>query len=195
MSLNDRLKLLNLDYFSDSDQEILIEEKAIGGKATLLLKVTRRCLALRDADKRTISYLKNQKVADCIMLELDGERAIALHIFELKRTINSRTWLSIQTQFSGAFHNALGLLGVLGLAVPEKIFLYAACCIDKLDTGTSLNKLPINQEDTSKENARNVNKWHQEKIEIAWAKNPSLQKIQWDWENGSPYLYKLLSTQ
>ncbi|MEO5333220.1 MAG: hypothetical protein H7839_14485 [Magnetococcus sp. YQC-5] len=195
MSLKDRLELLNLDCFSDSDQEIVIKEKAAEGKATLLLKVARRCLALHDADTRKISYLKNQKVADCIMLELEGERAVALHVFELKRTITSKTWPSIQTQFSGAFHNALGLLGVLGLAVPEKIFFYAAFCRDNLVTAPVSSKMLINQEDPITENARIVKNWHQETIDIAWAKDPQLKKIQWNWENMSPYSYILPSTQ
>jgi hypothetical protein len=122
MSLEDRIQLLKPDHFSDSDQQIIIEETIHDGKASLLLVVSRRCLALHKADKRRIAFLKNQQVADCIMVELQDEKAIALHIFEFKKTITSDSWETTQLQFEGAFYNGLGLLGILGLDLPNKIF-------------------------------------------------------------------------
>ena len=63
MTLDDRIKLFNLDHFTDSDQEIVTEETAKDGQASLSLKVTRRCLALQKADERKVCFLKAQQVA------------------------------------------------------------------------------------------------------------------------------------
>lgn len=189
MSLEDRLKLLNSAYFTDSDQEITIEEDASDGKASLLLKITRRCLALHKADERKIGFLKNQSVADCIILELHNEKAVALHIFEFKKTITQKSWGTTQLQFEGAFYNALGLLGILGLDLPKNILFYSVFSRSKLEASPILTKANIGGVIT--EDTRNIIKWHQKTINIAWIENAQLEKIQWDWKAIEPHQFLL----
>lgn len=189
MSLNDRIQLLNMGHFTDSDQQIIINEQNIAGKASIKLKVFRRCLALHNADKRKIPFLKNQSVADHIVLEFQNEAVIAIHIFELKKSINSSNWGDMLIQFDGAFQNVLGLLGILGLDLPENVIFYAAYSRDKFLTAPSLHKTPIGE--PISEGDRINNKWNQEKIKIAWIRDAPLKKIQWDWEEDGSHLFSL----
>lgn len=192
MNLEDRIKLLNPDYFTNSDQEITIKEESDQGKASLLLKITRRCLALHKADERKIVFLKNQSVADCIILELDNEKAVALHIFEFKRTIRKKSLEKTQKQFEGAFFNALGLLGILGLDLPANILFYSAYSKVSLDAALATRKqmtgVPIT------ETACNISNWQKGVINVAWIENAKLEKIQWDWETEDPRHFSLPKT-
>lgn len=189
MSLDDRLTLLNLDYFTDSDEEVVIEEDAADGKVSLTLKVSRRCLALHKADKRSVGFLKNQSVADCIILELHNGEAVALHIFELKKSITVRSWKKTLSQFEGAFHNALGLLGILGLDFPENILFYSAFSRNRLDSAPTLRKTESGNPGV--EDARNVMSWQKNRIDIAWVKNAPLKRVEWDWEVAGPHPFTL----
>ncbi|MBF0262025.1 MAG: hypothetical protein HQL97_09360 [Magnetococcales bacterium] len=179
MNLEERIKVLNSDHFTDSAQKIVLKEDEPGGSCTLELRVTRRCLALHKADERKIGFLKNQQVADCIVIELEEGNAYALHVFELKKTIRRASWEKILSQFEGAFHNALGLLGVLGLATPERIVFHAAYCNNQLDSAPGLRKIPSGSNPS--QDQRELNGWQQGRIDVSWLKGAPLKKVQWDW--------------
>lgn len=189
MSLEDRLALLNPSCFTDSNQQHLLQETEPEGRVALLLQVSQRCLVLHNAKKNKMIFLKNQQVADFMIIELNHDKAVAIHIFELKKTISSSSWKKIQQQFEGAFYNTLGILGVLDLDVPEKVCFYSAFDKNKLATAPILRK--VKSEGSIPENARMVNDWDQKTITIAWITNAPHKKIQWSWETIEQHQYAL----
>jgi len=77
-----------------------------------------------------IAWLKNKRRADYAVFELKGSMLI-VHIFELKRTINSKTWKNMKEQFEGAYLRIGAITGVLGKRA-SKIRLYSCYINDNL---------------------------------------------------------------
>ena len=94
-----------------SDEIFHLTEKG-EGQADVEVSLSNPCILFRDLENRKLKYFKNNKCADYVLFEYQGQNWI-VHIFELKKTVKTKEWEHIKQQFSGALQNALALAGVL----------------------------------------------------------------------------------
>ncbi len=118
--MKERLELFNYiegkgdgNSVAVSDDEFLLVENAREGLTSLTVKLNNKSILFPHADSSKISWYKNRKCADNIVLSF-SESGVHVHIFEIKRTVTSTTWEDIKKQFSGAMIYAAGLMGVFG---------------------------------------------------------------------------------
>ncbi|MCL6455145.1 MAG: hypothetical protein K6T78_16190 [Alicyclobacillus sp.] len=105
--------------------EIIVEEKSDSGRACIHVGVQHLCLCFHQIDKKRFEYVKEQRCADSVVMEIPPDNPWRLHIFELKKKIGHNNLIQIMKQFQGAFLRALALAGILDLGKPDSIICYA----------------------------------------------------------------------
>lgn len=130
----ERIKYLKKDHVQFSDTMLIIEETKEDGKAKLDISLTHPSVAFKKVDENKLPYISHLKCADNIIFEYNKEKW-ELHIFEFKKTVKLKNWISIKEQFKGAILNALSLAGFLGITFDlENVKLYTGfrkCKIEK----------------------------------------------------------------
>lgn len=150
-----RLAWIEPDHYQQGACVEVVEPRADGaGTASFAAAATRWFLHFNLSEDNRLRYLKQQKVADGVLLEFDpsGQPA-ALHLVELKATVDAKRWDHIKQQFLGALHNAHALLGLLDLPMPAKVICHTCFQKDGLSTAHSPNpvtfKVPTGARATS----------------------------------------------
>ena len=105
----------------------VLMEKAAKGRMQYSVSCNSGSVLFKLDKSWTMGWLKNQKCADYAVFELNGSKLV-VHIFELKKTINSGNWKKIKEQFMGAYLRIGAIAGVLEESVSE-VRLYS-CYVD-----------------------------------------------------------------
>ncbi|PXX97654.1 hypothetical protein [Halomonas sp. LBP4] len=96
-SLDKRLACIEPDHYQQGERVDVIETRLQGaGTATFEAPQGHCLLRFNLSEDNRLRYLKQQKVADGVLLELDGQaQPIALHLVELKGRVDTRAWAHI----------------------------------------------------------------------------------------------------
>jgi len=111
---------------------MFIEEKTKSHSWRIDCYVQNEAVCFRLEKKNGIQYLRQKKIADAVILEFLGQRAVRIHILECKKTVGSGAWKHIKSQFEGALLNALALLGILGIDAVQEVVFYTAYLRDRI---------------------------------------------------------------
>ncbi|NLY64699.1 MAG: hypothetical protein GX070_07075 [Alcaligenaceae bacterium] len=120
-------KWFDKDHYTISNQNdglpnrIEVIEEASDGQGRIEFFGTNHLLKINSGNLNHLPFLKDTKNADGVFLELENSKPLALHIVELKKTINLTKWDEVKSQIRSSLRHSLGFLGVLNLTLPEKL--------------------------------------------------------------------------
>lgn len=186
-----RLQLL--DSGADSNKLVEFAEREIHlleveeGQADLTVLLSSPCILFKKLEDNGLPYFKNRKCADYVLFERKDDNWF-VHIFELKRTVKSKSWGHIKFQFSGALQNAYALAGVLGIEIHmDKVKTYTVYRNDKLRDASNPAKIRY-QIQTKQGNAESPEQreWNSNTVEIDFIEKIRLEhhKVQLNIETG-----------
>lgn len=132
--LEQRLAWIEPDHFERGRAVSVIERKKGGeGTATFTSPDNNQLLRFNLSEENRLRLLKQRKVADGILLELDQDgQPVRLHLVELKGGVTTGKWSEIKEQLLGALHNAHALTGLLGLPMPEIVECHTCYTRDRI---------------------------------------------------------------
>lgn len=111
--------------------EVIEEEKSGEGKVQFLS--ANRLIKINAGNLNHLPFLEDSKNADGVFLELENNIPVALHIVELKKTINLTKWDEVKNQIRSSLRHSLGFLGVLNLTLPEKLVCHTCYQNDDIE--------------------------------------------------------------
>lgn len=128
-----------------------IEETAEDGKAEIAILPECPCFIVRCLDEkgniRSLPFFNQTwkqvtQCADHLLFLLDTEnKKWSLHIFEMKRSPDSKKWEHILRQFNGAMIRSYAIAGAL--RIPEFASVHLHCCYRRnMSNLTKLRRLP-----------------------------------------------------
>lgn len=126
----------NVCEYMDRGKPFTIQETAEDGKAEITILTDCPCLLVRCLDEkgniRSLPFFNQTwkqvtQCADHLLFLLDTERqAWSLHIFEMKRSPDSKKWAHILRQFNGAMIRSYAIAGAL--RIPDFASVHLHCC-------------------------------------------------------------------
>lgn len=144
----------------------MIEETTESGSAQLKIKVKNPCICFNQIENNQWNYIEYKKVSDGLIFEnIKGK--YKLHIFELKKTMQSAHWQKTKQQWGGSLLYALLISGLLGIKIDiNNIQLYIGYRNDKINEQKETNPVEIRIAlDRPKETIA-FKEWKEEKVTL-----------------------------
>lgn len=172
----------------DADTTVELEEKQKDGWAVIHCQCDGDTIVLPTPENNVLPYLNDQisgatSCADKFLYSYDGEQW-DLHVFELKRTINTSTYAKCKEQFLKGIWNARAVAAFLGMDVGRE-FLYVGYRADHI-TEIPPNNLIAMRSANNQQALKLISEWRQNRFLLKTdpeEREYQLQKIQLD-ENG-----------
>jgi len=164
------------DWFESNsyhlNKEIEFEELEADGACKIkFISPGNNLLKINWGNKNHLNFLTDIKNSDGVFLEFEGDKAIALHFVELKRTISLGKWTEVKGQIRGSLKHSLGFLGVLNIPIPNKLVCHTGFQIDSTEQESQAkfaDKKPlIGQKMPRRKNETLLKEWLQETVEIS----------------------------
>lgn len=113
---NIRLDAFDSSLVKSTSEHFVMQETIGEGYAKVDLYVQNFCVLFEKVDKHPLEYLKHKNCPDFVLFENRSGCWIP-HIFEFKRTINTKHFEHSKKQFLGGLQNTLAFAGVLGISL------------------------------------------------------------------------------
>lgn len=154
------------------DKTITVEELENEGASCIEFSSPQnQLLKINWGNKNHLSFLTDTKNSDGVILELQGDKAVALHFIELKRTISLGKWKEVKGQIRGSLKHSLGFLGILNIPIPNRLVCHTVFQFDNTKQESQAkfaDKKPlIGQKMPPRQNTELFNEWSQDTVKIS----------------------------
>ena len=168
-------KWFESDNYTFSNQEestnlLEVTEETDEGRGRVEFFCSNHLLKINSGNLNHLPFLKDSKNADGVFLEFKDGEVIALHIVELKKTINLTKWDEVKNQIRSSLRHSLGFLGVLDLKLPEKLVCHTCYQNDEvlkqIHANPVLSKAMLGQQQTNTKQDF-LGEWLADQVEIS----------------------------